>query len=276
MSTKFYHYTSIDTLYNMLEKSIEKDKDTFIDYLKLWATNIDYMNDRTERKLFTDALKNSVSTYAENQGVRLNSEAKAKLESLCHIDAYIISLSELHDDLNMWRGYGGNGSGVNIEFDFQNIQAFYKTSTGHFKCEHSYRPVKCKYLFPEECSVNGDFIARVYNFITKEPLASPKGYEDVRLMREIKDIATITKHNAYRSEQEWRFVLSPESIPKTIFSNGIFKPYREFKVPLNAISAVTIGPCIESDYATESFKRYIKTKLNSETQIKVSEIPYRG
>ena len=165
MSTKFYHYTSIDTLYNMLEKSIEKDKDTSIDYLKLWATNIDYMNDRTERKLFTDALKNSVSTYAENQGVRLNSEAKAKLESLCHIDAYIISLSELHDDLNMWRGYGGNGSGVNIEFDFQNIQAFYKTSTGHFKCEHSYRPVKCKYLFPEECSVNGDFIAHVYNFM---------------------------------------------------------------------------------------------------------------
>ena len=56
MSTKFYHYTSIDTLYNMLEKSIEKDKETSVDYLKLWATNIDYMNDRTERKLFTDAL----------------------------------------------------------------------------------------------------------------------------------------------------------------------------------------------------------------------------
>lgn len=56
MSTKFYLYTSIDTLYNMLGKSIEKDKDTSIDYLKLWATNIDYMNDRTERKLFTDAL----------------------------------------------------------------------------------------------------------------------------------------------------------------------------------------------------------------------------
>lgn len=273
MSTKFYHYTSIDTLYNMLEKSIEKDKETSVDYLKLWATSADYMNDKTERKLFTDALRRSVCEYARKQGVLFDAELEIKFESLCHTDAYIISLSDLPDDLNMWRGYGGNGSGVNIEFDFLNIPAFYKTSAGDFKCEHTYRPVKCKYLVPEKCYVDNDLASRVYNFLTKDPQDK---YEDVKLMREIEEIATITKHDAYHSEQEWRFVLSEYCMPKTKFFNGVIKPYIEFKVPIKAISGITIGPCIDGDYATGSIKRYIKEKLGTDIQIRVSKIPYRG
>lgn len=54
---KLYHYTSIETLYNMLEKSIISDKDTQVRYLNMWATHIKYLNDETERELFTDALK---------------------------------------------------------------------------------------------------------------------------------------------------------------------------------------------------------------------------
>ena len=173
----------------------------------------------------------------------------------------------------MWRGYGGNGSGVNIEFDFLNIPAFYKTSAGDFKCEHTYRPVKCKYLVPEKCYVDNDLASRVYNFLTKDPQDK---YEDVKLMREIEEIATITKHDAYHSEQEWRFVLSEYCMPKTKFSNGVIKPYIEFKVPIKVISGITIGPCIDGDYATGSIKRYIKEKLGTDIQIRVSKIPYRG
>lgn len=53
---KLYHYTSIEALYNMLEKSILTDEETNIKYLNLWATHIEYLNDETERKLFTNML----------------------------------------------------------------------------------------------------------------------------------------------------------------------------------------------------------------------------
>lgn len=270
---KLYHYTSIETLYNMLDKSIIVDEETNTKYLKMWATHIEYLNDEMERKLFTDMLTRKVEKYAIEIGHVLDDEQRKVINMLCRVDSYIISLSELNDDLSMWRGYGGNGVGVNIEFDFYNIPPFYATSKHNtFKTEKVFRAIKCDYLEPESCYIDKLLIKKIYKHCLED---NKNVFDGAIIMKEIQDLSTKSKHIAYVSEKEWRFVCTPNSRPKHLFSNGIIKPYIEYPIPINAITAVTIGPCIKDEYSIVSLERFIRKKLSSNIRIEYSKIPYR-
>lgn len=100
-------------------------------------------------------------------------------------------------------------------------------------------------------------------------------FESVKIIRKIRDLATVSKHIAYKSEREWRFVCNTNSIPKHIMSNGIIKPYIEIPIPLSAITSITLGPCIKGEYETISVERFIKEILGPDFEIKYSKIPYR-
>lgn len=273
---ELYHYTSIETLYNMFEKSIFTDEDTKVRYLNMRATHIKYLNDETERKLFTTALKKAVVTYAEKQSISLNEEHKNRFKILCDFDSYIISLSKHQDDLTMWRGYGGNGVGVNIGFDFYSIESFYATSKpNQFKTENVYRPVKCKYELPDKyLEENPLLVEQVFNYLVAQESDEKKYWNSIIIMRDVQELATLYKHPAYKTEEEWRFVYG-NSIPKYSFSNGIMKPYIDFPIPLQSISSVTIGPCIKSKYQIKSLHSFISDILSQEVEIRYSEIPYR-
>lgn len=273
---KLYHYTSIETLYNMLEKSIITDNDTKVQYLNMWATHIKYLNDETERDLFTDALKKEVCEYTKKSAVPLNDKQLKELDNLCDVDSYIISLSELQDDLNMWRGYGGNGIGANLEFDFHAIPAFYSTKRNNqYKTEHVYRTMKCNYFLPNEFEIDESLTKRISHYLLSERKKNSLDADEIKIMRDVRDLATVSKHAAYKSEKEWRFVCSPCSIPKHIFSNGIIKPYIEFPIPLSSITSITIGPCIRGEHNTESIVRFIRDTLRANFDIRYSTIPYR-
>ena len=274
---KLYHYTSIETLYNMLEKSIITDKDTQVQYLNMWATHIKYLNDETERDLFTDALKKEVCKYTKKSTTPLNNKQLIKeLDNLCDVDSYIISLSECQDDLNMWRGYGGNGIGANLEFDFHSIPAFYSTQRNNqYNTECVYRVLKCNYFRPNECKIDESLIKRVSHYLLHKKTKNGLNNDEIKIMRDVRDLATVSKHAAYESEKEWRFVCSPCSIPKHIFSNGVIKPYIEFSIPLSSITSITIGPCIRDEYNSKSIERFIKETLRTNFDIRYSTIPYR-
>lgn len=271
-----YHYTSIATLCNMLEESIvtHGTNDKARKYLKLRATHIDHLNDTSERKLFKDALYKKVCQYAEKSGGILNDSQEEQFNSLCVGIVYVISLSEHPDDLNMWRGYAGNGIGANIGLDFSKIVPFYRSPQGpaHFQMEHVYDPIKCIYCSTQNVEIDEDLVEQVYNF-----LVSGEGkFEDVRLMREISRCAVKMKHKAYYSEGEWRFVLSSLHTPQYTFSNGDFKPYIYFEIPLYTIRSITLGPCIKDNSSIQNIEKFIRLKLGDDFQIKYSEIPYRG
>ena len=274
---KLYHYTSIETLYNMLEKSIIPDKDTQVQYLNMWATHIKYLNDETERDLFTNVLKQKVCDYAKKSATPLNDNQLQELDNLCDVDSYIISLSDLQDDLNMWRGYGGNGIGANLEFDFCSVPAFYGTKKqNQYKTEHVYEPLKCCYFRPDECEIEESLIKHITHYLLyKDGTREDLKVDGIKIMRDVRDLAAISKHAAYKSEGEWRFVCNSGSIPKHIIANGVIKPYIEFPIPLSSISSITIGPCIKGGYKEVSIKHYIKEKLGSCFEVKTSKIPYR-
>ena len=279
---KLYHYTSIETLYNMLEKSIIIDNEVKnnIQYLKMWATHIEYLNDETERKIFTNALKKQVYEYTQNHKTSLTKEQNEKLESLCRFDAYIISLSTLKDDLNMWRGYGGNGIGINLEFDLSKINRFYESvKSTYYKMEFAYSALECKYFKSEQCEVENSLIERIYNYILKSVDNDEMFTEYVTLKRKIENLAIISKHSAYESEKEWRFKCTPtKPFPNPVISNGIIKPYIEFRIPLDAITSITIGPCIKDDYKIKSIIEFVNRKFvlkKDKIEVKFSNIPYR-
>lgn len=267
-----YHYTSIETLYNMLDKSIEMDKETREKYLKLRATNIEYLNDTTERKLFTDALYNKLLQYGQDKNSPITTAQREQFNLLCTSEIYVISFSELQDDLNMWRGYAGNGVGANIGFNFSNIQPFYPTENGYFKMERAYKLVKCKYYLPEECDIEFSLVENIYNFLKY----GGKTFDNVRLMQDIMNFAVIHKHKAYSPEKEWRLYSTPTTMPQFTFSNGIVRPYIDFKIPVDAITSITFGPRYKDDYKIKSIRNFIKMKIRPDIKIIDSEIPYRG
>lgn len=272
---KLYHYTSSETLYKMFQYSIFTDQETRARYLKMWATHICYLNDETERKLFSDMLIKNIIQYSELQGSSLTEDQRKEIKQLCNTDTFIISLSELQDDLNMWRGYGGNGIGVNIEFDLSHITPYYSTSIpNHFKTEKVYKVHPCTYHKPEDCKIEESLVRNIYTYITQ---TNHNSFMGATLIKQIEDLSTIYKHDAYQEEKEWRFIIDKSYPFKYIYSNRIIKPYIEFPIPLEAITAITIGPCIKSNYEIKSIEQFIKAQMGDPNfNVRYSKIPYRS
>ena len=101
---KLYHYTSKEGFLGIIENKT------------LWASEILFMNDGKEACIPLEILKELLE---ENKN-----EWKDFLElyeSVRGVETYVISFSEKKDDLNMWRAYGDNASGICIEFNSCNL-----------------------------------------------------------------------------------------------------------------------------------------------------------
>lgn len=142
--------------------------------------------------------------------------------------------------------------------------------------ERIYDAKECNYFQPEECKIDKSLVERVgYYLLHKKKIKNSINSDEIKIMRDIQDLATVAKHIAYISEKEWRFICKTSSIPKHIMSKGIIKPYIEFSIPIEAITSITIGPCIKDGYDIISITRFIKETLRANTEIRYSKIPYR-
>ena len=190
------------------------------------------------------------------------------------LDIISLSDSNLFDDLNMWRGYGGNGIGVCLEFDFAKIKCFYKTNEDNFyKMENVYKLLECQYLKQEEIPIDDDLVMKVYNVLKQNNVQLIK---EASLIKQISEESMKYKHKAYESEKEWRFIINSIQNPEHSKIKNIIKPYLKFKIPLDALISITLGPCIKDSFEILSLERFIKQKLGSNFLIKYSNIPYRG
>ena len=68
---KYYHFTTVDTLVSMLTDSLKFEKNTSQRYIEFWATDINFMNDATERSLFVGVLLDRVKHFAKKQKRKL-------------------------------------------------------------------------------------------------------------------------------------------------------------------------------------------------------------
>lgn len=279
---RYYHYTSISTLYKMLDKSIVKDESTGVLYLQLYASHISTLNDTSERNLFILPFMEKVKEYAATQKTALTREQEEELRKMCFSDAYVISLSDSNDDLGMWRGYGGNGSGVCLELDFSQVTRYYNgNESNQYIMEDKYDIKKCEYKLPQEIKmdIQSDtaLIQKTYQCLQNyNENNNENTIKRAGIIKQITEKAMLCKHKAYEAEKEWRFI-QYEGIP-LFHENGepIRKSYVIKSIPLCAITSVMIGPCIRNSRAIICLEQYLRVKLGKGTQIAYSQIPYRG
>lgn len=276
---KYYHYTSISTLYNMLDKSIIKDESTGTLYLQFHASHISTLNDTSERNLYILPFMAEVRKYASKRGRELTSIQEEKLRKMCFCDAYVISLSTCQDDLVMWRGYGENGHGVCLEFDFSKaISNYMDTKSNTFIMEDAKNIDKCNYIYPQDIVFDSDLIQKTYHCLID---ATDESNENIirkaSVIRQITKEAMLCKHKAYEGEHESRFILFGGTPHFYDAKEGtIRKSYVIKTIPLDDITSVTIGPCIRDSRDIICFEQYLRMKLIKNTKIVYSTIPYRG
>lgn len=246
----------------MLEKSITEVNGKY--FLDFWATDITTLNDSTERELFVKEIITKVEKYAKQNFNSLNEFQRQILRKMCYSDMYVISFTteSLFDDLNMWRGYGGNGTGACLEMDFSNITK-----------EDNCIPQKCDY----KLKIKDELIESLYTSLSQLNDNSGNNYIIKNAERDrLNKLSPFYKHEAYKSEKEARIVIYS---PQNVFFNkvkNVIKPYTKYSIPLSALTSIRIGPCIKDSYEVKTIVSYIKNKLGSSFKVEYSKIPYRG
>lgn len=273
MSDLFYHYTSIETFYKMLDESLKRSKESGELQLLIRATHCDFLNDQTEGKLFKKCLRRDLSAYADKQKHQLTDEEFAIFDALYDVnDAFVISFSASGDSLDMWRVYGGNGKGVCLGFDFSPTEPWIDDDgIGHMS--ETIDVIRCQYFHPS-ATIEESIVANVYDRLinTKLDTIVKAGH----LANGFKYGLTY-KHQAYKSEEENRLIFSKLPYDKDIkFYEGTLKPYIDYPIDVKRLKRVVVGPCLNPDEMKTKLTQILKYKGIYKVNVETSEIPYRG
>lgn len=117
MNNKYFHYTSINALYNIISNQ------------ELWFSNLKNSNDPNEVCLTSE----QYNEYIDNLGVNPYHGTPVILSKNKIMGSpYGLSLTTSEDSLSQWERYGDNLKGVSIVFDVDFIQEFLEKNY-HFK-----------------------------------------------------------------------------------------------------------------------------------------------
>lgn len=222
-----YHYTSIQALFAIINGINKEDCENV--HFKLRATHSSFLNDETEGRL----LPNVLAELGVNKNILFI------LESIQGYP-FVVSLSELADDLNMWRCYANQGSGVAIGLDYAEL-------------EQAYKPEKVEYTTHEE----------LLEELKSQGIEQYIGKEDVLPLARIIAKALIYKHSSFEAEKEWR-IYDHSTEDKFRFSSELIISYKEFKICTSAIKSITLGPKCDYEKNQFSIARMLKSKISYE------------
>ena len=273
MGKLFYHYTSIETFYKMLDESLKRSKESGELQLLVRATHCDFLNDQTEGKLFKQCLRRDLKACAEKQQHELTEEKIAIFDALYDVnDAFVISFSESGDSLDMWRAYGGNGKGVCLGFDFSPTEPWIDgDGIGHMS--ETIDVIKCQYFNPS-LEIEESVVANVYDRLINTELDVVK--KAGHLANGFRHGLTY-KHVAYESEKEHRLIKSKLPYDTDIkFYEGTLKPYIDYPIDVKRLKRVVVGPCLNQDETKIKLTQILKYKGIYEVDVETSERPYRG
>lgn len=273
---KLYHYTSFDVLKKMLADSIYTDDKTSLSYLKLYATHISYLVDKSEFVLYTDKLKQEVITFASKQNYILSKSELEILDKLCYPNYYTTSLTDSCENTYMWETYGKNFSGICIEFDFSKTPIFYPRKDKAIGMCTAYASLlnKCQYLDRDDIIFQESEISRILGYIISQNLDSKDDIENVingaSIISWIQRNAISIKRKAFHKEQEIRYVVSGKYILSDISTEqGNHITY--FPIPLSAVSSIILGSSINSQSIIDDITNMAKEKLDDSVTIVLSK-----
>lgn len=277
----------MNTFSAMMEHSLcyEEDEDLHPKFLKMWATHYAYQNDPTECILFFNELRKEVykKIIDSTEEQKKLTDAPSPFDNI-----YLISFSEQEDDLTMWRGYGQDGDGISLGFDFsqlpndqlmrliapddlKNYNAK-NESEGHVLLR-SEAPQPCLYVNPNSFSIGDQALKRTLKNLEEEKT----DFKDVVQNIINAEYAPLFKHYKYEAEREWRIIRRGD-MPVYQLSSNIFIPHIEIKIAIACLKKIIVGPCQSSEEAVRNIKMYMLSKgLDiSDIDVELSKIPYRN
>ena len=141
---------------------------------------------------------------------------------------FIACFTSESDQLSQWRGYAGDGSGLAIGFDLEEMGDF----CGKFGC---CGPTDVIYDDLEQAERIGN-ILKCYS----------KGNENGALMKVLRDSVVLLKDRAFSEEKEWRVFYRPELLPclETKFRTSRFgiAPYVALSFLPDHVKEIVCGP----------------------------------
>jgi len=270
-----YHYTTINTLCELLngiehkpDAGIGSDKIEYY-FLKFHASNSMFLDDPTENKLYIDALS---EIFSDNLMFDF-----AKIVSNLLIGApYVISLSELSDDLNMWRNYTDDAHGVALGFELN--KSTIKDANSKLD---DIQFLNCEYTTKEkliETIKSSDEYLKIKNDL--DSILNDRKVRIDNIERTIIQNCLVYKDIAYQSEKERRLAIFAHFDSKFKSRKNEIVNYKEIFIPLSALKQITFAPLANFNKINYSVSKMIREKIspnvNIDIEISKSKIPYSG
>lgn len=212
---KLYHYTSKSGFLGIIENKT------------LWASQILFMNDEKETRIpfeiFEEILKEDKNADVREKFEREGRDSLKFFEEFRGLETYVISFSEKKDDLNMWRAYGDDASGICIEFDSDALlEALRKNQE---KMELTFE--KCIYDKQEQKNA-------IQSLLDSEK--ENKNFDFYSFSEKLLAFSTYFKDESFRDEHEWRIIvksntgLENRELKKVRIRKNVFVPYCELRI----------------------------------------------
>jgi hypothetical protein len=208
----------------------------------LWATDALYLNDSTEVAWGLDVFRTALHAYQGSMKSRVD-EIVAMVEREVAFQLFIVSFTELGNDLSQWRGYAPNG-GYAIEFPPEAVMGLCGLTGGGFG--RAFRPIVYDTVVQAECA------RLVVDQFVRDLEQLNDHWWDIRKGEFAHDFtgrslteAVWMKHPKFIGEKEWRLVVSaPSSEQRFRVTRSLLTPYVPVQFGANVLTSigVIVGP----------------------------------
>ena len=263
------HYTDIQSMFNIFSNN------------EFWLSHPYDMNDKNELISYINISKKFIANSINKFNLYINKNINlmeiydeySDLNNNEHDKIHILCFSEIPYDnqigkLSMWRGYGGNGSGVAIVFNgtkFNNINENHLTFG------------KVKYLNDYNINVNINYIIEEFiRFLAENKEVVNQNDRNIYrfiyvLHKTITMSSMFIKNIGFSEEEEWRLVyFGNDNYDKITLSKGIF--FNPTKYGFNSKLKLTFDNLKYISNSVEFFQKIIlgPTQIDSSNEMKHS------
>jgi hypothetical protein len=279
---RLYHYTDAQGLHGILSSG------------RFWATNIGFLNDRSELKygcaIVTEALERRAhaSSKLEREFIERALRVFNVFDGL--FELYVACFCEDGDLLSQWRGYGGNGVGYAVAMDARLMGL---RTPGRTPVDFVLRRVI--YDYSEQAQLIDSLTQKTVDLLLDIERESGEEVAWNALPRlchffrdEVSEFLFCFKHPAFREEAEWRAVsvaglYDDDSRVKFRPSRAGLIPYVEMEFSPSAgqmtakipITEIVCGPTAYPYPAQKALSLYLRNIGYSHVEVRASQIPLR-
>ena len=192
-----WHYTNADGLIGILESG------------KIWSTQVTCLNDTLELRYFSDCLHRAIKDWRAQQiddqtlaiALRVADEALDKRD-FTTTGHFVACFSEVKDDLDQWRGYGGGECGYAIGFRSEGILEALKARPSALFLPMNYDDKQHKSFVEDVLKLGGKCFHDAVKRGDDIEMWANEFYEACNTSLAV--FACGIKHPAFSREREWR------------------------------------------------------------------------